>query len=366
MWLQVPFILIYRFLVWGCFCLFTVRNPSHLSVEMQFDTAYNRKGGWWRDYWQLYISTRDTFYILMALRFKKCGAKELSIFVQRLAAAMTNDGQIPYAFHNSWYHGEIPMYEKNGVRVIDANMQFIILTLWLYEYEPKTVQKLYLHCQRAWQWLDICIANDKLYEQVGGSWEDSRYHKGTLLLSNVVLIETIRCMELLHMYQHDGRRQKSFQLMHERCLTTWIPEIYKTQEVLPRILAVHFGMVPRTFIKSFNQELQCVWIPCRTEGPIENVPTTSAWVHGSCDKHDTVVWPWIGMLWMMVLHKRMMVDISHSWWISYIEFHNPATLYDMYSPESGHPLRRAFLKAQPCHSLTIAMQIITKEHFKKV
>jgi hypothetical protein len=175
------------------------------------------------------------------------------------------------------------------------------------------------------------------------------------------MIQTIRCMELLSLFAKDDRKQRKFKKLHDRCMSTWIPEIYKTQEVLPRILAVTFGIVPRSFIKSFNQEIQSMWIPTRLKGPLQQKTTFDSWIYGYSDEHDTVIWPWVGMLWMLVLKHRQMDDIANGWWISYIEFHNPETLYDMYSPITKLPLRRAFLKAQPCHSLTIAMQIIVRK-----
>jgi len=330
---------------------------------MQFECLMDNQGGWWQNYHRQGISTRDNFYILMALRFKSGGHQQLEKFVWRLAKAMSNDGQVPYEFRPGWYSDNVARYfsKRHNVRVIDANMQFIIMVYWLYEHNEDKVNELYLYCQRAWQWLDRHIVSETLHEEIGASWETSRKHDGVLLLSNVLMIQTIRCMELLSLFAKDDRKQRKFKKLHDRCMSTWIPEIYKTQEVLPRILAVTFGIVPRSFIKSFNQEIQSMWIPTRLKGPLQQKTTFDSWIYGYSDEHDTVIWPWVGMLWMLVLKHRQMDDIANGWWISYIEFHNPETLYDMYSPITKLPLRRAFLKAQPCHSLTIAMQIIVRK-----
>jgi len=59
------------------------------------------KGGWWQNYHQQRVSTRDNFYIFLTLRFTKGGQQELEKFVQRLARSMSNDGQVPYEFRAS-------------------------------------------------------------------------------------------------------------------------------------------------------------------------------------------------------------------------------------------------------------------------
>ena len=71
------------------------------------------------------------------------------------------------------------------------------------------------------------------------------------------------------------------------------------------------------------------------------------------------------MLWILVLKSKGFNEIANSWWISYIEFHRPETIFDMYSVETKLPLRRAFLKAQPCHTLSLAMQIIVQKYLAK-
>ena len=364
---RVPFVLFYRFVIWSCLCLFNARNPAVVNIDRQFEFLIDIKGGWWQNYYQQRISVRDNFYIFLALRFKNGGHQELEKFVDRLTNLMTNDGQIPYEILPSWYHGHTAVY--NSIRcntpVIDANLQYIIMVCWLYEHNPKKAMTLYLHCQRAWQWLDVNIINDTFHEEIDASWETSRKHNGMLLLTNILMIKTIRCMELLSMHSNDERKRRKFVKMYEKCVAKWLPEVYKTQEVLPRILAVQFGISPRSFIQSFNQSIHYVWIPCRLEGPIKQETTTHSWIYGYEDKHDTVVWPWIGMLWILVLKSKGFDELANSWWISYIEFHRPETIFDMYSADTKLPLRRAFLKAQPCHTLSLAMQIIVHKYSAK-
>lgn len=358
----LPFILLYRYTVHVCLCFF-----QHNPEELQLCELRNNNGGWWRDQRRQSVSVRDSFYIFMTHKLEnKLVPKHLVKFLRRLSKLMTNNGQIPWKIQSSWFGEEVPIYvsHRKAVRVIDANMQFIIMTWWLYETDPGIVHSLYLHCLRAWQWLDVSIANEAIHEPIDASWETSRKHKGRLLLTNVLAIQTIRSMELLSMTEHDKRRQTQFIKMHEKWLSVWIPEIYKTQETLPRILAVYFGIVQRSFVKSFNQAIQSVWIPCRVDGPIQSEITSHAWIHGYADQHNTVIWPWIGFLWILVLKKRGLHDIADSWWTSYMEFHNIPHLYDMYSQETGKPVIRAFLKAQPNHALTMVLHAYVSKKYR--
>jgi hypothetical protein len=56
-----------------------------------------------------------------------------------------------------------------------------------------------------------------------------------------------------------------------------------------------------------------------------------------------------------------MTDIAASWWTSYMEFHNPNNLYDIYDQKTGKPVRRAFLKGHASHALTIAAWLAARE-----
>ena len=353
--LCLPFILCYRCIVWflpGCF---KQRDNIILDFDARLLELQIYSGGWFRDNRCSHVSVRDTFYIYLVQKMQsKLDKKRLNRFVQKLARTMTNNGHVPWCFREHWLGDEVPIYKHENVTVVDANMQFIIMASWLYENENGNARSIYLHCQRAWQWLAISITNDTLHEGVGASWETSRQHKGTLLLSNIIMVQTLRAMELIHMYEKNDRQQQLFVKMHDRAVSTWVPEIYKTQETLPRILAVYFNIVPLSFIKSFNQEIQSIWIPCRVVGPVENTPTTTAWLRGYPDQHDTIIWPWIGFLWIVVLKLRHQHDIASSWWTSYMEFHTPENLYDIYNQDTGKPIQRAFLKSHASHALTIA------------
>jgi len=351
-----PFILFYRCIVAVCCCCFKQRDRPVENIEQCLDELKSSTGGWFRDSRRTHVSIRDTFYIFMVQHAcDELDTDHVFALLQHMSQNMTNEGQVPWCFTRHWFGDEMAVYKNLNKTVVDANMQFIIMVWWLYHRDYEKVRSLYLHCRRAWQWLDIQVANDTVYEPVGGgSWEDSRQHKGVLLLTNVMYIHTIRSMELLHTAEHEERKVVQFRKRHERAVSTWMPEIYKTQETLPRILAVHFGIVPESFVKSFNQEIQSAWIPCRVAGPVPNIPTYEAWVCGYPDKHDTLIWPWIGFLWIIVLHRKKEHELANAWWTSYLNFHKPKNLYDIYSPDSCKPVRRAFLKGHANHALTIA------------
>lgn len=358
----IPFVMFYRCCVYVCSCCFRNRDPPVTHFASSLEGLEEGSGGWYRDARKSYVCVRDTFYIFLFHRLQNdLDLTHVRAFVHKLTQAMTNEGQVPWCFQRKWLGENKPVYKSNDVRVIDANMQFIIMSWWLFEVQPETAKTLYLYCQRAWQWLDIHIANDSVHERIGASWEHSRQHEGTLLLSNVQLIHTIRCMELVHTVEKDQRKQKQFTQRHARAVSTWTPEIYKTQETLPRILAVCFNIVPRSFIKSFNQEMKPTWIPCRLPGPVPNRPTRDAWIYGYGDKHDTLIWPWIGFLWMVVLHTTNHKDIASKWWTSYMDFHKSQNLYDIYSADTRKPVRRAFLKGHAQHALTTAAYLTAKE-----
>jgi len=357
----IPLVMFYRCLVNVCSCCFRQREHMVYSFPETLGALRRSSGGWYRDARRAHVFVRDSFYIFLVQKMQQdMDVSHLAALLRKMAKTMTNDGQVAWCFCHTWFADSAPTYKHNGVQVVDANMQFIIMTWWLYDLDPDKAKTLYLYCQRAWQWLDIHIANDAVHEPIGASWEDSRHHKGTLLLSNIQLIQTLRCMELLHIVEQDKRKQHQFKQRHDRAVSTWMPEIYKTQETLPRILAVCFNIVPKTFVKSFNQEIQSAWIPCRVQGPVGNVATRDAWIYGYADKHDSLVWPWIGFLWILVLHVQHEHELAKAWWTSYMDFHEPDNLYDVYDPETGRPVRRAFLKGHAEHALTIATWMAAK------
>ena len=109
---------------------------------------------------------------------------------------------------------------------------------------------------------------------------------------------------------------------------------------------------------SFNQEIQkkdYAWIPLRVKGPVQTNKTYSARLKGISDLHTEIIWPFVGFLWVVICSKRLKRDIAFHWWQSYMDFHAPRTLHNIYEPSSGKPVRRAFLKAEGTHAATIAM-----------
>lgn len=351
-------ILFYRFIVWMIPCCFKYTHRHREAFDIQLQWTHSNDGGWYSDFYRKSISTRDTFYVLFGLRLRKLGEVNVEKFVQRLSENMNTKGQVPSMFIPSWYSGENPVYKLDDIDTVDSNAFFLIMVWWMCEKDYTKMNKgLYLYCQRAFRWLENNQCTNTMYEPIGASWETTRQHGGYLLLTNVITIQAIRSMELIAMIQKDTILQEACVEKHGKFIQKWQPELYRTQEVLPRILAVHWGMVPSNFLLSFNQELQATWIPLRTAGPVVDKTTFSSWVRGRSDMHTTVVWPFVGFLWISILAKRMKMDLARTWWASYIEFHYPQTLYDMYSKETGLPIHRAFLKASPVHSVTISMYI---------
>ena len=91
-------------------------------------------------------------------------------------------------------------------------------------------------------------------------------------------------------------RQQDIFCAHKQVLLKWVPEIYKTQETLPRILSIYWNMVPTDFIQSFDQELQCSIIPLRTAGPMIDKTTWSAWLFAARFTHNSC----LAMGWLFV------------------------------------------------------------------
>ena len=355
-------ILFYRFIVWVTPNCFEETHIHRESFSVQLQWTYSNEGGWYSDFYRTSISTRDTFYVLLGLRLRKLGEANVEKFVRRLCKNMNTKGQVPSMFRRSWCSGETPIYKSNDIDIVDSNAFFLILVWWMCEKDSNKMNKeLYLYCQRAFRCLENNQCTNTMYEPVGASWETTRQHDGYLLLTNVLTIQAIRSMELLAMIRKDTVLQASCVDKHGKFLQKWQPELYRTQEVLPRILAVHWAMVPSNFLLSFNQELHADWIPLRTAGPIIDRTTFKSWIKGKSDMHTTVVWPFVGFLWIAILAKRMKMDLARTWWASYIEFHYPQTLYNIYSKETGKPIHRAFLKALPAHSMTISMYLAANQ-----
>ena len=350
-------ILIIRFIVWFFPYCFKHSPPRHLNLDVQLQMTHSRQGGWYSGYYRHSVSVRDSFYVLLGLRLRKRGFKELILFVERLAEDINSKGQVPGRYEYSWFTGETPCYTSGckNIPEVDANIYFLIMAGWLYEHKPKMIKQLYLNFQRAYHWLNVYHCQDTLYEPLDASWENTLNHKGHLLLTNIIFIHAIRSMELIAMVNKDKKFQDKCVEKHGTYIAKWQPELYRTQEVLPRILGVYWNMVPASFLMSFNQSLPAPHIPLRTMGPIKTKKTFHSRIRGRSDLHDTVLWPFLGFLWISILAERMKKDVAKGWWASYTEFHKPKILYDIYSSENKEPISRAFLKSTPTHSVTISM-----------
>lgn len=370
--LKIIPILFFRWLVWMTPYCFKPANPPNHSPEIQLQLTHSRNGGWYSGYYRHTIDVRDTFYVLLGLKLRMRGFKELITFVERLAFDMNAEGQVPCRYDYSWYgvswHGtETPAFKSKRTKTskIDANIYFLIMIGWLYDSKPKLVKRLYLHCQRAYKWLETFQCQNIIYEPEDASWENTLKHPGHLLMTNVIYIQAIRSMELLAMVNRDNVLMQECVSKHTDYIRKWQPELYRTQEVIPRILAIYWNMVPSTFLMSFNQELSPPWVPLRTHGPITVSKTFHSWIRGMSDLHDTVAWPFVGFLWMAVLATKMKKDIAKGWWDSYNEFHRQKTIYDIYCMKTGKIINRAFIKSTPTHAVTLSMYIAAKELIHK-
>ena len=371
----IPFILIYRCFISCCCCCSNYRQKFYSTVSEQLESRRSYRGGWYENIHRDFVNTRDTFLILTALyntNDENTTDHEWK-FLQRLNKHMTNFGQIPWGFYTHWYNGEVPVYENNGVKVVDANAQFIIMLCRYYkkqEYDISTttdrqhgreMNQLWLSAQRAWEWLQNYIHQDVFIEPIGASWAHSITHNGNVLLTNIYIIQAIRSMELLACFNRNENQMIKFQKKHQKFMARVVPEIYKTQETLPRILAIHWNMVSTNFIPSFNAQLTEPYVPLTVRGPTEHKTTWASYIRGNGDQFTKIVWPWVGLFWIVVLAEKNKVNEVRGWWTAYMEYHKPDTIYDMYSPHTFKPINRAFLKASPMHSLSLAMQIAAGE-----
>jgi len=327
--------------------------------------TFKRKFGWWTGAYKQEINTRECFYTLLGLLNRKKGTEELEMFVSKLAENMNRTGQVPDRWTVGWWAGETPHYRSRikEVPVVDSNMFFLIL-MWYNYWDnqgdgPGITADLYLSTQRAFKWLERFIADDTFYEPVDSSWETTREHSGHLLLTNVLMIKTIHSMEMIALVNKDTRLRDKCRALHTKFIQKWQPELYRTQEVLPRILAVYWSIVPASFTMSFNQELNTLFIPLRSEGPIKIRKTLRSWLKGRDDMHTDVIWPFVGFLWILALSKHMKIEAASHWWNNYMDFHAPSTLHDMYDTD-GKPIHRAFLRAEGMHVATISLFLAAK------
>jgi len=356
--LSIPFILCARVIVHFFPCLYKHKKYFKSTLEGQLNTCKSRKGGYWSGAQRKRICTRENFYVFLG-ETGKTHNKDMKTFVNRLSENMNRKGQVPYSWEPHWWAGEEPQYRSKikEVSVIDSNMFFIIL-IWELHERQENITELYLPAQRAFKWLEKYIAEDTIYEPVDSSWETTIRHNGHLLLTNIIMTKAIRAMELIAVVRRDDRIRKKCIKMYTKFIEKWQPELYRTQECLPRILGVCWNIVPSTFLMSFNQEIQkkdYTWIPLRVKGPVEINKTYSSRIKGISDLHTEIIWPFVGFLWIVICSKKLKRDVAFHWWQSYMDFHAPRTLHNIYDPISGKPVRRAFLKAEGTHAATISM-----------
>ena len=190
--------IIWRTIVSMCSCIYKPRTHFKSSLRSQMQSCRSRKGGWWSGMFRQIIDTRECFYTLLGLLDMEEGREDLKLFINRLTDDMNTKGQVPSSYHPHWFRGELPRYRSNfeEVPIVDSNMFYIIL-LWEKHEREISVDKYYISAQRAYQFLDKYVAENTLYEPMGASWENTREHNSHLLLTNVIMARTIRCMELL-------------------------------------------------------------------------------------------------------------------------------------------------------------------------
>ena len=353
----------YRCMVWGCYCCFSHRAKYYSTLKDQLESRRAYQGGWYENVQRSFISTRDTFFILMAKRARKDqDTKKLEkLFLERLRLSLTKFGHVPWGFETHWFNNDTPVYYKDGVPVVDANAQFIIMAYQYCQADSIINEALWLASQRAWEWLTSYIDNSVFIEPVGASWAYSLEHDGHVLLTNVYVCQAARSMELLAYLNQDNTRARHFQKIHEKFTSHIVPDIYKTQETLPRILAVRWNIVRTNFIKSFNAQISNVYIPLVLDGPLVPKSTWISHIRGTEDQFTSIIWPWVGFLWIMTLVEKNQIDAVRAWRTAYMGYGNSETLYDMYSPRTFKPVRRAFLQANAMHALTIALQQVADE-----
>ena len=353
--LKVPFIFAYRGL-FACLPKITCRSAGRsVPFDVQLSSNRHEKGGWYRSSTERSVVTRETFYTLLALKFCKRDVEYVAEYVLYLSKHMSSAGQIPWKCTESWSGTMTPCYTCNTNPVVDATAQFIIMVSWLYDCKPNIVKKLYLHTRRAHEWLQTFMKDNLFLEPPTSSWETTRqFDQGYMLTTNVLVCQSLRAMELICLVLRESTQQKQMEALHTAVKVQVQEQLFRTQEVLPRILGVYWNILPENFWRSFNQELKYP-IPLLTSGPLSYPSTWSSWLYGHDDEHTTLLYPWLGFFWIALLTQRSQHQTAGTWWDFYSDFHSERTVYDMYTPEKMIPVRRAFFQSQSSHSLTLAM-----------
>ena len=227
----MPVIFLFRCIVAISPCCFKHRVTISEPFDVQLQLNRKRNGGYFTHYYRTRIATRDTFYTLFGLRLRNKGRENMIHYVERLARHMTASGQVPAGFSTTWLD-EYPFYTVQNVPIVDANLFFLIMAWWCHEHYEKRVKKLFLHCQRAWHWIETYISLKTMHEPIGASWECTRKHGGSLLLTNVLLIQTIRSMEMFYCVNKDQHNHQLFVNKHKAFFLQWFQLFFLTRDLV--------------------------------------------------------------------------------------------------------------------------------------
>ena len=306
------------------------------------------------------ISTRDNFYTFLGLRFSN---QNVAVqYVELLAKHMNAKNQIPAYFTENMWGDKIPHYKENGYEIVSSNAIFLILLEWLSESHNQTAQALFLTAQRAMQYIEQFIKDDVFFEPDFSCWENTRQPTNMSgLTSSVLVCHAIRSLEMLAMKSGNKTIQKKCVEKHTRILKKLRVKLFQTQETIPRMLAVYFNMMPSSFWRSFDQEIKLDLIPLLTAGPIEYQSTWKSWIYGVDDQHTTLIYPWITYFWICILGKKGKTEMAKDYFDELWNLHSEPTIYSVYDPETLQPVRRAFLKSEPSHSITLAMYLFARD-----
>jgi hypothetical protein len=306
------------------------------------------------------ISTRENFYTFLGLR---AGGENVSVeYIILLSNHMSASNQIPAYFTENIWGDKCPYYKVNGYEIVDSNAIFLILLEWLSESHSQTAKAIFLIAQRAMQYLENFIKDDVFFEPDFSSWENTRLPtKNSGLTTSVLVCRAFRSLEMLAMKNGNHSIQKKCVEKHTRFLKKLRVKLYQTQETIPRMLAVFFNMMPSNFWRSFDQEFKLDLIPLIIHGPIDFPCTWESWLYGIGDQHTTILYPWIAYFWIGILGRKGKVEMAKEYFNELQDLHLEPTFYSIYDPETYQPVRRAFLSAEPTHSITLAMYSVARD-----
>jgi len=352
------------FLIRGAYKILPKFSLSSQNKPFDQQLLSNRHlGGYFTGDRHQKISTRDTFYTLMGMRFLSQNVTEE--YIELLAKHMNAKNQVPAYFTETMFGTIVPHYKEKGYEIVDSTAIFIILLEWLMQSRSQTVKRLYLHAQRAMQYLETFIKDDVFYEPKNGSWENTRqYTDSSGLTTSVLVCQAMRSLELISMNSGNKARQQHYVKSHTRFIQHLKVKLFQSQETLPRMLAIYWSMMPSSFWRSFDQELDLT-IPLITDGPLTYPSTWESWLYGIDDEHSTLVYPWIGYFWIAILGRKLKTEQAKEYFREYSEFHSEITLFSAYDQLSLTPVRRAFLSASSAHSITLSMYMAARDFCEK-